>query len=285
MKKSSLREFAHHRCDAAPWFGGRFPRRTALRRRAFLFIFAACFSVGIAAQNLPETIRLPRAKGFVNDFAGIMTSQDAQAAESLAFAVKEKTGAELAIVTVESYAPYAVIDEFSLSLAQSWGIGERGRDTGVLIVLSMTEREVKIEVGYGLEGVIPDSAAGRILDASVIPAFRNGDFSGGLLKGLEAIAALVVKDKGIELDGFDLSEAGKNTVPEIPWAILLPIFIWIVLFIFSFSMSARRVGRSYGSGSFGGRSRGFSSSRSFGGGGFGGFGGGSFGGGGASRRF
>jgi uncharacterized protein len=109
-----------------------------------------------------------------------MKAEDKQAVESLAASVREKTGAELALVTVMSFAPYASIEEFSTALMEAWGAGERSKDNGVLLVLAMNEREVKIEVGYGLEGAIPDSAAGRILDTVVIPAFRKDDFSGGL---------------------------------------------------------------------------------------------------------
>ena len=249
-------------------------------RKAFLLILVVCFSAGLAAQNLP------RASGFVNDFAGVMTSQDKQAAESLAAAIKEKTGAELVIVTVESYAAHGTfgsIEEFSLALAQSWGIGERGQDNGVLLVLAMTEREVRIEVGYGLEGAIPDSVAGRIRDTAVLPAFRDGDFSGGLMKGLQSIAALVAREKGLNLEELNLSESQIPAPPENLWIRLIPFFIWLIIVILVSRNKRRRGVPVFRTGSFGGGSfsgGGFSGSRSFGG-----FGGGSFGGGGASGRF
>ena len=262
-------------------------------RRLLLFMFAICFSTGISAQNLPSSVQLGRPTGFVNDFAGVMTRQDREAAESLATAIRERTGAELVIVTVESFGSgFISIDEFSLALAESWGIGRRGEDTGVLLVLALTEREVKIEVGYGLEGVIPDSAAGRILDTVIIPAFRQDDFSGGLLRGLQAIAALVAREYGLDLDELDLSAAASPAQDIPPVSILIPFIFFII--IISLSSRSRRFRRGVIITSFG-MGRGFGSTRHLGsshlGGGnnrpqsFGGFGGGGFGGGGASRKF
>jgi uncharacterized protein len=158
-------------------------------RALFLFVLGCCLLPCLAAQ------RLPAPSGYVNDFAKVMSSKDAEAVETLAAAVKEKTGAELALVTVNSYAPYAAIGEYSIALAEAWGVGERGKDNGVILVLAMTEREVRIEVGYGLEGAIPDSVAGRILDSVVIPAFQEDDFSGGLREGCRSIAAYVEKKR------------------------------------------------------------------------------------------
>ena len=268
------------------------------RRGVYLFVFLACFVSGLASQNLQGQSlprqNLPRPTGYVNDFAGVMKAADKEEAERLGAAVKDKTGAELVIVTIESYAPYAAIDEYSLALAQAWGIGERSKDTGVLLVLAITEREVRIEVGYGLEGAIPDSAAGRIIDTTVIPYFREGDFSSGLLGGFKAIAGVVAKEMGVELEGFSLpviaeSEAVFYTFLEV--AITVIVIIIILLFAFATAYLKRRFfrgilggGRIFRAGSFGGGGRSFGGG-GFSGGGFRGFSGGSFGGGGAFRRF
>jgi len=251
-------------------------------RAFFLFVLGCCLLPCLSGQ------RLPAPSGFVNDFAKVMKAQDVKAVESLAAAVKEKTGTELALVTVESYVPYASISEYSIALAEAWGVGERNKDNGVILVLAMKEREVKIEVGYGLEGAIPDSVAGRILDTVVIPAFQNDDFSGGLREGCRAIAAYVVKEKGLALADFDLSEnlirgSGSDSILNI---IIPLIFVLGFIFIPTLRFAILRSVLGTGDGVF--RTGGFGSGSSFGssgGGGFGGFGGGSFGGGGASRRF
>jgi uncharacterized protein len=233
------------------------------------------------------TQSLPKPSGFVNDFAGIMKTDDVQAVENLAAAIKEKTGAELALVTITSFAPYASIEEFSTALMEAWGAGERGKDNGVLLVLAMNEREVKIEVGYGLEGAIPDSAAGRILDTIVIPAFRKDDFSGGLADGFRAIASYAVKEKGLELSELNLPEVSNTHAAKgFPVNIAFYIFIFIGFFVIALIMTrvSRKSGRVYqprgfDKGSNSGNSK--NSSKS----GFGGFSGGKSGGGGASRKF
>ena len=254
-----------------------------IRSAACLFILAFCFLPRLAAQQLP------RPAGFVNDFAGVMKAADIEAAQILAAAIKEKTGAELAVVTVNSFAPYGSIDEYSIALAEEWGIGEKGKDNGVLILLAVAEREVKIEVGYGLEGAIPDSMAGRILDTAVIPAFREDDFSGGLVQGYRAIAACVAKEYGMDYVEADIPRARE--IRNQPRSALG--FPFSTVFIFSFiiigmSIVQKKLKKdgdtggynsigSFGS-SFGGSDSSSSSSSDS-------FGGGSFGGGGASRDF
>ena len=257
-------------------------------RAVLIFILACCILPCVTSQELPRPV------GYVNDFAGVMTSADKRAVDELAVALKAKTGAEIAVVTVKSFAPYATIEDFSIALAQSWGVGEKGKDTGVLLILAMAERDVRIEVGYGLEGAIPDSVAGRILDTAVIPAFRKDDFSGGLAEGSRAIAAYVLKEKGVTLDGYDIPEAAETAHSPSFFSIILVLFflVWgtvffspLLIMIGLFKKYGRGKSGSFGSGGSFGRSLGgfsssrssFSSSRSFGGG--------SFGGGGASRRF
>jgi uncharacterized protein len=265
----------------------RFPGNSIL----FLCVFAWYAAAALAGQDLPQPA------GFVNDFAGVMNQADREAAENLALAIRQKTGAELAVVTVPSCAPFASLDEFSLALAEHWGIGEKGKDTGALLILAVSERKVKLEVGYGLEGAIPDSVAGRILDTAVIPAFREGDFSRGLAQGARAIAAYIAKENGIYPREFNLETPpdGEAGYGDGIFSLLLgglfsggSIFFFVFLLILLPRISGRGGRRVYRSGGFG--SGGFGSGfgggfRSSGGGGFGGFGGGGFGGGGASRGF
>jgi uncharacterized protein len=146
-----------------------------------------------------------------------MDAGDIQRIQELAGELERKTGAELAVVTVETIAPYGSIEEYALELFNVWGIGQAGRDNGVLLILAVNERRVKIETGYGLEGAIPDSAAGRILDNAVLPRFREDDFSGGLLRGALAIAVAVAADQGIKLEGIEGPEDAA-TAPALPAA-------------------------------------------------------------------
>jgi uncharacterized membrane protein YgcG len=156
--------------------------------------------------------------GAVGDFAGVMDAGDIRHIEALAGELEAKTGAELAVVTVKTMAPYGTIEEYALDLFNTWGIGHKGEDDGALLILALTERKVKIETGYGLEGLIPDSVAGRILDNAVLPRFRENDFSGGLLQGARAIAAVIAREQGITLEETEGSggSAPAAVLPEAP---------------------------------------------------------------------
>lgn len=256
--------------------------------RAGLVIFFLYILPCVSAQQLPRPL------GFVNDFAGVLKPDDLQTIEKLVTGVKNKTGAEIAVVTVKTIAPYGSIEEFSLALVEEWGIGEKDEDNGVLFILSVAEREVRIEVGYGLEGAIPDSLAGRILDTAVIPSFRTDDFSEGLTEGSRAIAAVVAKEYGISLAELDLPESyGDFDSVAVNFRsyliviifFLAPILFFILLVILIYRFAKKRGLNNQGSSGFGSRySSGRSSGRSSGSSSRG-FSGGRSGGGGASRRF
>jgi len=244
----------------------------------FLMIFII-IGIALYAQSFPKP------KGYVNDFAGVIDQGSKLKMEELIKTLNQKTGAEIAVVTVKSIAPYGSIEEYSVDLASDWGIGKKGEDTGVLILLSMKERKIRIDVGYGLEGTIPDGLAGEIIDKSILPGLRNGNYGYGLLKGVEAVTGIIAKKYDVDLSDYNLKESTKYTkrtsgsgIGIISILILLFLFgggrfLWPLLFLGGMST------RGFFGGGFG------SGGSSFGGGGFGGFGGGGFGGGGASRGF
>jgi uncharacterized protein len=229
---------------------------------------------------------LPQPRGYVNDFAGILNSSDIRTMESIISAVEEKTGAEIAVVTVETVEPYGSLEQYSVELAHTWGIGKEDEDNGVLLILAMKEREVRLEVGYGLEGAIPDGLAGEILDTSVIPAFRQGDYGRGFTKGVKAVAGIIAEEYNVELGDYKLTEHKQYVGgggPDLGYLFFVLIFIFIgggrFLWPLLFLGGVHRrgfYGGGFGSGSSGGN---------FGGFGGGGFGGGGFGGGGATRGF
>lgn len=258
---------------------------------------AAALMLLFSVLLMPEPLYpQPAYQGFVTDLAGVINSEDKVIIEAVASEIKKKTGAEIAVLTVKTIDPYADIEEFSISTAESWGIGEKGKDNGLLIVLSTGERKTRIEVGYGLEGAIPDGRVGSIIDRYMIPYFRNNNFSSGLKAGFVAVAAAVAEEYEIEIEGSEFQAAAgemrsrdtsSRRGPGLAEFIVLLIFFmtggrifWPLLFLSAASGRRRR----YYGGGFGstfGRSGGRSSFS----GGFGGFGGGSFGGGGASRGF
>lgn len=241
-----------------------------------------------AANKYPE----PDSRFFVNDFADVIDSGAEEEIYSRAVALQEKTTAQVAVVTVKTLDGEEPAD-YALGLGRQWGIGQKGEDNGVIILLSKTERQIYIAVGYGLEGALPDSKTGRIIDIYGLDYLKEDDFSTGLLEIFKAIVNEVYIEYGEEpeagyteideIDGEDLD--GYSAKIAVSWLILIAV---VVLYVLIFGR--RRRGFFWFGGPPGGFGGGFSggsggfSGGSFGGGGFSG-GGGSFGGGGAGRGF
>src|SRR4030042_4878714 len=121
-------------------------------------------------------------QGWVSDFAGIMSDMTKSQVDALSAEVKKSTGAEIAVVTVPSLDGMSV-EEYAVKLFKQWGIGQKGKDNGVLFLIAPNERKTRIEVGYGLEPVITDGRAGGIIRETVLPFFKAGDYDQGGLKG------------------------------------------------------------------------------------------------------
>jgi uncharacterized protein len=240
----------------------------------FLLIAIACGWMGVSEGSEP----FPAPRGAVNDFAGVIPSQDASRMEGLAREVLEKTGTAVVVATVETIGDNDPAD-YANRLYQAWGIGKKGEDKGVLIFLAVKERQVRIETGYGVEGILPDGLAGEILDRYAIPRFKNGDYGGGLAETLAAVSSVVAKAAGVTLTGAPPPERRQARTQKGSG-----IFQLILLAAAAFFLLGTRQGRAMlpwllllmMSGGGGSRR---------GGDGFGGFGGGSSGGGGADRGF
>lgn len=218
----------------------------------------------------------PSLVGYVNDFAGCVPSDYERKITSVILEVKEKTGAEIAVVTIPTTGGED-ITMYSVNLYTEWGIGEKGKDNGVLITVAMDDKRTWITTGYGLEGIIPDATAGDIWRNIMRPLFKEGNYGGGILNGVIVIAEIILKEHGQTLSGGvkpDISykqerERGCGVIGLPILFLLFLIFGWRII---PFLLLGRMVGY-WSGGSFGG-SGGF-------GGGFGGFGGGATGGGGA----
>ena len=153
--------------------------RSVVLAACALLIAAIC-----AAQEMPAPT------GAVNDFADVLTPQTEAALVTLVEAVEKDTTAEIAVATVTSLGGTA-IDDYAVRLFKTWGIGQGGRDNGVLVLVAPAERQIRIEVGYGLEGVLPDGLAGVVIRETFLPRFREGDFDGGVLQGVTRVAEIV----------------------------------------------------------------------------------------------
>jgi len=131
-------------------------------------------------------ITFPKPQGYVSDFAGLISPTARTGLEADLIQLEKDTTAEVAVVTVFDLGG-TTIEDYASQLFAAWGIGKKGQDNGVLFIVALSERKARIEVGYGLEPIITDSRAGRILDDKVIPEFKNGDYSTGILQGAAAI--------------------------------------------------------------------------------------------------
>jgi uncharacterized protein len=148
---------------------------------AFLFLLAVC---PVWAQNFPAPV------GYVNDFANILSSETKQNLEQRLTQLEKDSTIEISVVTVESLGG-TTVEDYAARLFENWQIGKKDKDNGVLFLIAPNERETKIEVGYGLEPVLTDAQAGRILDSYVVPAFRDGDYNKGVNDGVSALIKIV----------------------------------------------------------------------------------------------
>lgn len=252
------------------------------------------------AWAAPPVPPVPSPARPVNDYAGLLETTDLQRMEAVGLALKKASGADLVVVIVNDLGGYP-IEEYALELFRKWGLGDKEKNNGVLLlinkenVLKGQSGRVRIEVGYGLEGAIPDGKAGRILDEYVLPPWSESNYSRGILQGYLALAAAIAEEYELDLAAEqDLAVLEDYQVQDEDdalsvWFILLIIALIIILSIVenkSHRRQRRRNPFDHGGGPSGGPffgSGGFGSGSGFGGGGFGGFGGGSSGGGGASR--
>ena len=192
------------------------------------------------------------------------------------------TGAQVVVAMIPTLGDDS-IEEAALDIFRTWGIGSRDKDNGILLLIAKEDRKLRIEVGYGLEGAIPDSTADRIIRNIIAPRFREDDFDGGVLDGFNAIMTLIAEEYGLEIsaEGYvpqELPDNGgsQSSDDDMFHTLMVIVVIFVVLAILS-----RRLPSGGGGGFFGGTRSGGGWS-SGGGSSGGGFGGGSSGGGGAS---
>ncbi|HXL15472.1 MAG TPA: TPM domain-containing protein, partial [Methylomirabilota bacterium] len=157
--------------------------------RARPFLLAILLLGSLAAPGAASARTWPQPKGYVSDFAGVVDEASRDSTEAIARELREKTGAELAVVTLQDLGGEE-IDPVAVDLYKAWGIGTKGKDEGVLILLAVKERRVRIEVGYGLEGILPDGLCGSIIRHVMAPELSQGLFGPGLLHGAAAVVGV-----------------------------------------------------------------------------------------------
>lgn len=231
-----------------------------------IIILWALWSYNTFSQELPKPV------GYVNDFADVLTEGEERTLEAMLKTYEEKSTIEIAVVTIKSLNGIPV-EQYTVQLAETWGVGKKNKDNGIVILNSIGDREWRVEVGYGLEEFITDGYAGNIGDNYLTPNLKNGNYFEAYKQTVEQIMFRL----------GNLTDADKERIKEeddTSWPAWL-IFLVIVIII-GFIILAVWADVSSGGGISGG---GFFSGSSSGGSGFSGFGGGSFGGGGASGKY
>ncbi|MGA2270029.1 MAG: TPM domain-containing protein [Bryobacteraceae bacterium] len=250
-------------------------------------LVGACACAGRAAdwKALPP-------QGYVSDFAGVMDPASKAQLEAYCGIVEQSTGAQMALVAIASL-ENEPIEDVANTIFRAWGVGQKGKNEGILLLLSIRDRRSRLEVGYGLEPILPDGLAGGIL-REMRPALRQGDYGDAMMAAAQTIGSAIAKAKNVELQ----ARLSRRTRPAVSDSFPFPVLIgglFLLLFLMRLggprgrggglgflpwlilgNMMGGSIGGGRGSGGFGG----FDS-----GGGFGGFGGGDSGGGGASSNW
>jgi uncharacterized protein len=245
-----------------------------MRRSASLaFVLLLLVAPAVAAPNFPQLT------GRVVDNAAVIPADVEARIEGKLAALEEKTTDQFVVVTLPSLQGTAIAD-FGYQLGRHWGIGQAGKDNGLLLIVAPEEREVRFEVGYGLEGTMTDALSRVIIENAILPRFRADDMAGGIERGVDD-AIQVLSGDAAQLQEL----ASRRPADEVWWLPLLP-FLLFAAFIIIVNVVRYNTGRSLWFPSGGGSSSGgsWSSGGGSSGGGFSG-GGGSFGGGGSSGRW
>lgn len=264
------------------------PVRSELRHRA-VRAAAAAILVALALASGPAAYAqddVPALTQPVNDFAGVVDQASAAGMDRAIRALQQATGDVVVVATIRTYKPFADIREYAVKLFENHGrgVGEKGKHNGLLVLLAVEDRRVWIEVGYGLEEFITDGYAGETSRELMAPAFRRGDYGGGLEAGVTRIIGRIAQGRNVTLSDVPApAPIRARRSSRFPFSLIILIVV-IVLLVASGLSGPTSGGSGYRRGWGGGGWSGWSSGvGSFGGGGSGGFGGGfgGFGGGGS----
>ena len=248
----------------------------------FSFLLVGCLAF---AQEFPE-----KSNTLVTDYTNTLTAEEKQSLENKLVAFNDSTSTQIAVVIIKSVGEYD-INEYGAQLGRKWGIGQAGKNNGILLLVALGDRKLTIQTGYGVEGALPDVVAYQIRTNDINPRFKEGDYYGGLNAGVDQI---IKYTKGeYTAPKTAKSKRGSDGGP-VGFIVIIVVVILIIIFRKGGGGGGQVIGSRGGSSPFwwllagsmlnsGGRGGGggWGGGSGGGGGGFGGFGGGSFGGGGS----
>jgi uncharacterized protein len=253
--------------------------------------------VFVTAVAAPAAQELPQLTQPVNDFANVIDPSSEAALSALIRSLQQASGDAVVVAAVDTVAPYADIREYAVKLFENGGhgIGERGKDNGLLVVLAVRDRQVWVEVGYDLEQFITDGFAGETSRQFMTPEFRRGEYGAGLLAGVSRIIGRIAEGRNVVLQGVPPSGPARRPAEGLGGGVVVALFLaFLVVNALAGQIGGRRrmrrrwgggpVAWHSGVGPFGGSFGGFGRGGGFGGG-FGGFGGGRSGGGGGGASW
>lgn len=248
-------------------------------------------SISLFLSAFVFAAKIPEYKGRVNDYANVISKGDETEIEKYLQMLDEQTGVQLMVLTVQNMGGDD-ISSYSMKVAEKWGTGHKGKDDGVLLVVAMDEHDLRIEVGYGLEDKLTDAKCGLIIRNVMIPEFKNGNYSGGIVKGVKNIAGIASDNAELVSKRVLNDEEEESGIEGFIILVVWMFFFFIVVSskggIWKWLFISRMLGgnnhRSYHSPTHTSRPTNFGGG-SFGGGGGFHTGGGHFGGGGASGHW
>ncbi|MGH7828782.1 MAG: TPM domain-containing protein [Candidatus Binatia bacterium] len=191
--------------NRAPRIASFHPRFAGVFRRSIFSILVA-----LAVTSALHALDVPQLSGRVNDHAGMLPSDRARRLEQTLEHFEKETGHQIAVLTIASLQGED-LEGFSIRVAESWKIGEKGFDNGAILLVVRDDRKLRLEIGYGLEGVLPDAIASRIIREIIVPRFRSGDYAGGIEAGVDAIMKVT---RGESIPKAKQTARGKHDGPS-----------------------------------------------------------------------
>nr|MDQ3421442.1 TPM domain-containing protein [Acidobacteriota bacterium] len=196
-------------------------------RRVVLIAAFVVFTAGLAAAQPPA----PQLTGPVNDFANVIDPQSAAELTRRINALTAASGDVVVVATVPTIEGYYDINEYRVKMFENGGrgIGQKGKDNGLLIVVAIAERQVGIEIGYDLEGIITDGTAGSVIRERIRPEFRNGNYGAGLVNGTTALINLIARGRGVQLSDVPAAAAPRRPNADVGLPAFWPFILMIII--------------------------------------------------------